>query len=87
VSGRRNRGAAEELRGSWLLFKIQRAFFEGVNVTYHQDRDETEHTPEDDAAFFDGVSIYDRPRIHEHDLDVEQDKKHCHDVELDAEAW
>jgi hypothetical protein len=69
-----------------LPSKIQSAFFDGVSVTHHQDRDKAEHAPENDAALPDCVAVHDGPRIHEHDLDVEQDKKHRHDVKLHAEA-
>src|SRR6266516_6524760 len=70
-----------------LSLKIQGAFFDCVGVAHHQDRDEAEHAPENDAALPDGVAVYDCPRVHEHDLDVEQDKKHRHDIKLHAEAW
>jgi hypothetical protein len=70
----------------WLLpLKIQGAFFDCVNVAHHQYRDEAEHAPENDAALPDGVAVHDCPRIHEHDLDIEQDKKHRHHVKLHAE--
>jgi hypothetical protein len=69
-----------------LPFKIQGAFFDCVSVAHHQDRDEAEHAPENDAALLNGVAVRDRPRVHEHDLDVEQDKKHRHQVKLHAEA-
>jgi hypothetical protein len=69
-----------------LPFKIQGAFPDCVNVPDHKDRDEAEHTPENDAALPDGVAIRNRPRIHEDDLDVEQNKKHRHQVKLHAEA-
>src|SRR5215470_7913684 len=69
-----------------LSLKIQGAFFDRVSVAHHQDRDEAEHAPENDAAVPDGVAVRNRPRVHEHDLDVEQNKKHRHQVKLHAEA-
>ena len=54
-----------------LSFKIQRAFFDCVSVAHHQDRDEAEHAPENDAALPDCVAVHDCPRVHEHDLNVE----------------
>jgi hypothetical protein len=69
-----------------LPFKIQGALFDCVSVAHHQDCDEAEHAPENNAALPDGVAVHDCPRVHEHDLDVEQDKKHRHHVKLHAEA-
>jgi hypothetical protein len=69
-----------------LPLKIQRAFFDCVCVAHHQDGDETEHAPKNDAALPDAVAVRNRPRVHEHDLDVEQDKKHRYHVKLHAEA-
>src|SRR5215469_6358432 len=70
-----------------LFFEIERAFFEGVRVTNHQNGNKTEHAPEDHAVLLDGISINDRPRIHKHDLQVEQNEEHCHNIELNTEAW
>src|SRR5436305_6483111 len=69
-----------------LPFKIQSAFFHCVSVAHHQNRDEAEHAPENDAALPDRVAVHDCPRVHEHNLNVEQDKKHRHDIKLHAEA-
>jgi len=83
----------QEQRGKlqqWILtalsLKIQSAFFDCVSVPHHQDRDEAEHAPEDDAALPDCVAVHDCPRVHEHDFNVEQDKKHRHDIKPHAEA-
>src|SRR5437870_880812 len=73
-------------RAKNLPSEIQGAFFDCVSIADHQDRDKAEHAPEDDAALPDGIAIHNRPRIHEHDLDIEQDKKHRHHVKLHAEA-
>src|SRR5213595_2787520 len=69
-----------------LPFKIQSAFFDRVSVAHHQNRDEAEHAPENDAALPDSVAVHDCPRVHEYALDVEQDKKHRHDIKLPAQA-
>jgi hypothetical protein len=69
-----------------LSFEVERAFFDCVSVAYHQDCDEAEHAPENNAALPDRVPVHDCPRIHEHNLEVEQDKKHRHHVKLHAEA-
>src|SRR5438105_7618514 len=69
-----------------LLPKIQRAFFERVNIAHHQDRDEAEHTPEYHATLRDHFLVNDRPRIHEHDLEVEENEQHRYEIELHAEA-
>src|SRR5207248_628370 len=37
-------------------------------------------------ALSNGISIDDRPRIHEHDFKIEQDKEHCDYIKLNAEA-
>src|SRR6267378_4311086 len=69
-----------------LPFKIQGPFFDRVSVAHHQDCDEAEHAPKDNAALSDSVAVHDGPRVHEHDLDIEQDKKHRHHVKFHAEA-
>jgi hypothetical protein len=72
--------------GFCLPFKIQGAFFDRVSVAHHQDCNKAQHAPENNAALFDSVAVHDCPRIHENDLDIEQDKKHRHHVKLHAEA-
>src|SRR5207248_9872435 len=69
-----------------LLSEIERAFFQRVNVADHQDADEAEHAPEDHAAVRDRFFVNDRPRIHEHDLEIEQDEEHGDEIELHAKA-
>src|SRR6266513_5859925 len=69
-----------------LPLKIQGAFFDRVSVADHQNRDEAEHAPENDAALPDCVAVHHCPWVHEHNLNVEQDKKHRHDIKLHAEA-
>src|SRR5437762_11218771 len=81
-----NESEVAEARLGTLFSEIERAFFEGVRVANHQDGNKAEHAPEDRAALLDRVAVNDRPRIHKHDLEVEQDEEHCHNVELNAEA-
>src|SRR5229473_3968314 len=69
-----------------LLSKIERSFFERVNIAHHQDRNEAQHAPEDYAAVRDRFFVNDRPRIHEHDLEVEEDEEHGHEIKLHAKA-
>ena len=61
-----------------LFLELERAFFERVNVAHHQDRNKTEHAPEDESALLDRVSVNHCPGIHEDDLEVEKDKEHRH---------
>src|SRR6476620_10437626 len=81
-----NETEVAEARLAALFSEVERAFFEGVYVANHQNRNKTEHAPEDRAALLDRVAVNDRPRIHKHDLQIEQDEEHCHDIELHAEA-
>src|SRR5215831_6388613 len=80
-----NESEAAEARLGTLFSEIERAFFEGVHVANHQDGNKAEHAPEDRAALLDRVAVNDCPRIHEHNLEIEQDEEHGHHIELDAE--
>src|SRR6266487_2172518 len=80
-SDRRRRPKPE----SQLLLKIEHAFFKRVNVPHHQNRDKAEHAPKDAAALGNSLFVNHRPRIHEHDLQIEEDEEHGHEVELNAE--
>ncbi len=66
VAGANQRELENRLRP--LSLEVERAFFERINVTDHQNRNEAEHAPENDTALFDRVSVNHRPWIHEHDL-------------------
>ena len=79
-------GESVSLRLRRLLLPVERAFFQRVDIPDHQDRNETQHAPEDRFAFDDRFFVNDRPRIHEHDLEIEQDEEHRDEVELHAEA-
>src|SRR2546425_6151720 len=69
-----------------LSLEVERAFFERVNVTHHQDGDEAEHAPPNQAALRDRLFVNHRPWVHEHDLEIEEDKQHRHQIKLHAEA-
>lgn len=73
-------------RSSGLLLEVERALFERVNVAHHQDRNKTEHAPEDEPALLDRVFVNHRPGIHENDLEVEKDKEHRDEIKLHAES-
>jgi hypothetical protein len=75
-------GALTEER---LFLPVECAFFESVNVADHQDRYEAEHTPEDHFALHDRLFVNHRPRIHENDLEIEEDEQHGDEVKLHAE--
>src|SRR5438477_2708231 len=77
--------AATAEPGSPLLSPVEGTLLNRVNITEHQDADETQHAPEDGCAMRDRLTINDRPRIHEDDLEIEQDKEHRHEVKLHAE--
>src|SRR5262249_29842798 len=68
----RNRDCRGKARA--LFSEIERAFFEGVHVTNHQNRNKTEHAPEDRAALLNRIAVDDRPWIHEYNLEVEKDE-------------
>src|SRR5207247_2617707 len=82
-----NESEAAEARLGTLFSEIERAFFEGVHVANHQDGNKAEHAPEDRAALLDRVAVNDRPRIHKHDLEIEQDEEHREYIKFNAEAW
>src|SRR5207253_11448182 len=70
-----------------LLSKIERALLQGVNVAHHQNGDEAKHAPEDHAAVRDRFFVNDRPGIHEHDLEVEQDEEHRSEERRVGKEW
>ena len=70
-----------------LGLPVQGTLFNRVDVAEGQDTYEGEHTPEDGGAVLqNGVFIDHRPRIHENDLQIEQDEEHRDEVKLDAET-
>src|SRR5258708_21097235 len=77
-----NESEAAEARLGALFSEVERAFFKGVHVANHQDRNKTQHAPKDRAALLDRVSVNDRPGIHKHDLGAEQDEEHSPDMKL-----
>lgn len=66
---------------------VQGAFLNRVHIAEGQDAYEGKHTPEyGGAVLHNGVLIDHRPRVHENDLQIEQDEEHRDEVELDAET-
>src|SRR4030095_4211989 len=72
-------------RARALFLELECALFERVNVAHHQDRNKTEHAPEDESALLDRVSVNHRPGIHEDNFEIEEDKEHRHQIKLHAE--
>src|SRR6516164_7188106 len=70
-----------------LPFPVQCTFLQRINETDHKDYNETEHATENGPPkFLDVIPIRDGPRIHEDDLNIEQDEQHRDQVEFYAEA-
>src|SRR5438270_7048781 len=69
-----------------LFFPVEHAFPKRVNISNHQDRDETEHAPKDDGAMSDGFPVNDRPGVHENDFQIEKNEQHRDQIEFDAES-
>src|SRR6267154_2476371 len=65
---------------------IKDAFSQRVNVSDHENGNETEHAPENDRVPVDHVAINHRPRVHEYDFEVEQNEEHRDQVKLYAES-
>ena len=65
-------GAPEGVPGH-LSLPVERALFDSVNETDHQDHHKTEHAAKDGpwVEFVDIVSVHHRPWIHKDDLDIE----------------
>src|SRR5438045_9034633 len=65
---------------------IKDAFSQRVNVSEHENGNETEHGPENDRVPMDHVAINHRPWVHEYDFEVEQNEEHGDQVKLYAES-
>src|SRR5207245_1654055 len=65
---------------------IKDAFSQRVNVSDHEDGNETEHAPENDRVPMDHVAINHRPRVHEHDFEIEKNEQHRDQIKLYAES-
>jgi hypothetical protein len=65
-------GALEGASGH-LALPVERALFDSVNETDHQDHHKPEHAAKDGpwVEFVDVVSVHHRPWIHKDDLDIE----------------
>src|SRR5438132_9499002 len=66
--------------------RIRDAFSQRVKVSEHENRNETEHAPENDRVPMDHVAINHRPRVHEYDFEIEQNEEHRDQVKLYAES-
>src|SRR6185295_11238313 len=65
---------------------IKHAFSQRVNVSEHENGNETEHAPENDGVPMDHVAINHRPRVHEYDFEIEQNEEHRDQVKLYTES-
>src|SRR4029434_2180595 len=65
---------------------VEDAFSQRVNVSDHEDGNETEHAPENDRVPMDHVAINYRPRVHEHDLEIEKNEEHRDQIKPYAES-
>src|SRR2546421_6174099 len=65
---------------------IKDAFSQRVNVSDHENGNETEHAPENDRVPMDHVAINHCPRVHEHDFQVEKNEEHRNQIKLHAES-
>lgn len=72
------------LRG--LALPVQGSFFESINVGNREESGKARHAPKNHGALTNEVRKADRPRIHEDDLNVEDDEEHGDKVEFHAEA-
>ena len=70
----------------WLFFPVEHAFFQGVDVAHHQDRNEAQHAPENDLAMSHSFAKDHRPWLHVNDLQIEEDEEHRDEIELHAKA-
>src|SRR6478672_5977799 len=70
-----------------LLFPVQGTLLQCVNISDHQDCDKAQHTPEDQLAVANHIFENNRPWIHEHDFEIEENKEHRNQIEFYAKAW
>src|SRR5689334_16132348 len=68
-----------------LFSPVKRALLKRISISDHKDRDKAQHAPKNEAAVRDRLFVNNRPRIHEHDFEIEEDEEHGHNVELHAE--
>jgi hypothetical protein len=65
-----------------LVFPVEGAFLDGVEVTDRQDAEEGEHRSEDQVRLIGKhFTVNDRPWIQEHNLDIKEDEQHRNQVE------
>ena len=70
----------------WLALPVQGAFFKRVEVGDGQDADKSSHAPNDHAVLFYQITELNSPRIHEDNLDIENDEEHRDEVEFYAKS-
>src|SRR5438093_3921832 len=64
---------------------VENTFSQRVNVSDHEDGNETEHAPENDRVPVNHVAINHCPGVHEHDLEIEKNEEHGDQIKLYAE--
>ncbi len=71
-----------------LTLPVERALFYRVNESDHQNDHEPKHAAENGPRIeiINIVAVHDGPRVHEHDLDIEQNKQHRDQVEFNTES-
>jgi hypothetical protein len=73
--------------GLSLFFPVERALLERINISDEQDGHERKHRAENHrGVLFEHLFVNDRPRVKEHDFDIEKDKEHRDEIELHREA-
>src|SRR5215469_5590639 len=73
----------------WILsFPVERALFDRVNEANHKYNHEPKHTAENGPwiEILNVVAVYDGPRVHEYDLDIEQNEQHRDQVKFHTES-
>jgi len=84
----------QKVKGGWRgsarrppsALPIKHAFSQRVNVSDHENGNETKHAPENDRVPMDHFPINHRPRVHEYDFEVEQNEEHRDQVKLYAKS-
>src|SRR5947208_12559774 len=69
-----------------LSLPVENTFSQRVNVSDHEDGNETEHAPENDWVPMNHVTINHRPRVHKHDLEIEKNEEHGDQIKPYAES-
>jgi hypothetical protein len=77
-----------QLHDGPLTLPVERALFYRVNESDHQYNHEPKHAAENGPRIeiINIVAVHHGPRVHEHDLDIEQNKQHRDQVEFHTES-